>query len=415
MVKSCHKCGTKSIDDESLFCNKCGTKFIQNPLEKKDNSCPNCGAKILDKEALFCNKCGSQFSTNTTIMTKPVVTQSSNNKYPTKSDHNYEPNWVLILAFGFGLLSIFVPPLLIIIVIASAIAVYYDAKTIRAGEQTIEEATMNTHSWSPLSWGLMVLFLWIIGLPLYLFKRREIFYFNYGLSKDGPNYRVKDSVKKKSSGSLLGLALMAIGAVGLLLIIAPIIAAFVFGMAGNSPSSSPTVQPSPISTSPIIDVKNNGKTTSKPTVIATATQPSVPTEIELAIGQMASNPERQVTAYSAQKVSSYTVTFSNYPITTQAKSGNIFIFIDTEVKNIGSDRIYASAGDFSMSDSEGNRYDPEMYTGDDSLGYFKELYRNQKARGKVLFEIPLTAKNLKLYYDFGNLFSGTKLASWTIN
>jgi len=49
-----------------------------------------------------------------------------------------------------------------------------------------------------------------------------------------------------------------------------------------------------------------------------------------------------------------------------------------------------------MSDSEGNRYDPEMYTGDDSMGYLKELYKSQKVRGKILFEVPQNAKNLKL-------------------
>lgn len=199
------------------------------------------------------------------------------------------------------------------------------------------------------------------------------------------------------------------------IILLSVISAFIFGMAGNVSSSSPTAQPSSITLSPTIDVKNIGKPTVKTTVITTTAQSSIPTEIELAIGQMASNPERQVTPYSTQKVSSYTVTFSNYPIITHAKSGKIFIFIDTEIKNIGSDRIYASAGDFSMGDSEGNRYDPEMYSGDDSFGYFKELYKTQKMRGKILFEVPQNAKNLKLYYDFGNLFSGINLASWPIN
>jgi hypothetical protein len=44
----------------------------------------------------------------------------------------------------------------------------------------------------------------------------------------------------------------------------------------------------------------------------------------------------------------------------------------------------------------------------------KELYQNQKMKGKVLFEIPESATGLKIQYDFGNLMIGTKLASWVI-
>jgi len=149
----------------------------------------------------------------------------------------------------------------------------------------------------------------------------------------------------------------------------------------------------------------------------TTSQSDIPTDLDLTIGETASNPERQVTVYSAQKKSTYTWggSSSSYIFTENAKAGNTFIIIDAEVKNIGSDRMYASTGDFSMSDSEGNRFDPEYYLGDDGLGYSKELYKSQKTRGKVLFEVPQSANKLKLYYDFGNLFSGTKLASWKIN
>jgi DNA-directed RNA polymerase subunit RPC12/RpoP len=238
-VKFCHKCGTQAIDDESVFCNKCGTKFIQNPPEKKDDVCPSCGTKILDKQSVFCNKCGSQVSailpnqpptdqpppkqikpTKTCPhCNAPIIDESryycktcgaylhesqlpetavnkknnENNRLsqvkgkpdsanpgiPSERSNAYKPNWILILAFGFGLLSILIPPILLIFVIASAIAVYYDAKAIRAGEQLTKESTMNTHTWSPLSWGLIVLLFWIICLPLYLIKRREIFFINH--------------------------------------------------------------------------------------------------------------------------------------------------------------------------------------------------------------------------------------------
>jgi FlaG/FlaF family flagellin (archaellin) len=194
------------------------------------------------------------------------------------------------------------------------------------------------------------------------------------------------------------------------IILCMVIAAFVFGMSGNTATNSPSVQT--VST----NAASNSRTTSYTQITQTA-QSGVPTSVELAIGGTATNPERQVTVFSAQKKPSYTWvgSSSSYTFTEKAKAGNTFIIIDAEVKNIGSDRMYASSGDFSVSDSEGNRYDPVMYVGDDSLGYFKELYKSQKVRGKVVFEVPLNASNLVLYYDFGNLFSGTKLASWKIN
>jgi hypothetical protein len=91
------------------------------------------------------------------------------------------------------------------------------------------------------------------------------------------------------------------------------------------------------------------------------------------------------------------------------------VIVDAEIKNIGSDSMYITMAKFSMSDSEGNRYDPELYVGDDGLSILKELYTNQKTRGKIVFQVPENARKLKLYYDFGNILIGTKLASWPIN
>lgn len=153
------------------------------------------------------------------------------------------------------------------------------------------------------------------------------------------------------------------------------------------------------------------------TQISTNSQSSVPADVELSIGQIVSEHGKQITVYSAQKVLSYTWTSSsiNYQFNKKAKSGKTFVIVDAEVKNIGSDSIYVTYGDFSMGDSNGNRYDPEMYSGDDGLGLFKELYKNQKNRGKVIFEVPQNTNGLKLYYDFGYVFWGTKIASWNIN
>jgi len=111
-------------------------------------------------------------------------TSSQNLNTGAKSQNPYSMNIILILLLGLGLLGVFYPPFLVLIVIISAIAVYYDAKAIGAGghsqngSMNNEESTFSTYTWSPLSWGLVVLLLWIIGLPLYLIKRRELFELN---------------------------------------------------------------------------------------------------------------------------------------------------------------------------------------------------------------------------------------------
>jgi hypothetical protein len=134
------------------------------------------------------------------------------------------------------------------------------------------------------------------------------------------------------------------------------------------------------------------------------------------MGQTATSSVSQVTVYSAQRTDSYTYSssISGYTPTESATSGNTFIIVDAQVRNTGSNEIYASASDFSLSDPEGNRYDPQMYLGNDGLGYLQELFKNQQKRGKVLFQVPSTATNLILYYNFGNVISGPQLASWTI-
>ena len=88
---------------------------------------------------------------------------------------NYSTSYILILIFIFSFVAVFINFYVgMIMVIISAAAVYSDAKSIGAGTR-FEKEFMNTLSWDPFSWGLIVLLLWIIGFPLYLIKRKEIF------------------------------------------------------------------------------------------------------------------------------------------------------------------------------------------------------------------------------------------------
>ena len=45
----------------------------------------------------------------------------------------------------------------------------------------------------------------------------------------------------------------------------------------------------------------------------------------------------------------------------------------------------------------------------------QELYKDQIMTGWVMFEVPEDATGLKVQYDFGSVWSGTKLASWDLN
>jgi len=76
MVQFCPRCGSKAIDDESLFCARCGSELPNPQQENEPESCPNCGREILDATSLFCDKCGSRLSGHAAPETRSVRSQS---------------------------------------------------------------------------------------------------------------------------------------------------------------------------------------------------------------------------------------------------------------------------------------------------------------------------------------------------
>ena len=50
-----------------------------------------------------------------------------------------------------------------------------------------------------------------------------------------------------------------------------------------------------------------------------------------------------------------------------------------------------------------------------SWSYLTDLDKNQSISRSIYFEVPLTAKNLEVYYDFGNVSPGIRLAYWKID
>jgi uncharacterized secreted protein with C-terminal beta-propeller domain len=138
------------------------------------------------------------------------------------------------------------------------------------------------------------------------------------------------------------------------------------------------------------------------------------TTMNLKIGETAQTTKREVTVYSVQKSSTYTWrgSSSGNIYTETAPPGKIYIMANVQVKNIGSDSLYASGGDFSIADSNGFKYD-QSYASIDNEFHSQELFPNQRTSGIVMFEVPINATNLKLVYDFGS-FGSVKLAIWSL-
>lgn len=128
---------TKSMDE--IFCRSCGV-----PIKKEAEICPHCGVR------------------NT------YATPISNNVL---KDYNYGSLLpilyitglilILISSFSSSTTLVILSNLVVMgIFIASIIAVYKDAKTLGAQ--------------NPVMWAVGVFLLWIIMLPVYIFKRKSL-------------------------------------------------------------------------------------------------------------------------------------------------------------------------------------------------------------------------------------------------
>jgi hypothetical protein len=185
----------------------------------------------------------------------------------------------------------------------------------------------------------------------------------------------------------------------------------------NSSDSSPVLQHTPAShanLTPTPKLTPSSKPTSPQTTLTSNGSSIAPEALVLPVGEGAGDGTKSVMVFSVNKTSKYSYYSINKTQVETAPSGKTFVIVDVGIKNTGSQYLNASAAAFSLTDSNGYKYDPSVsYRGDDGFTV-QQLYLNQISRGKVLFVIPTGSKGLRLQYDFGDLVTGPKLATWSI-
>ena len=81
-----------------------------------------------------------------------------------------------------------------------------------------------------------------------------------------------------------------------------------------------------------------------------------------------------------------------------ADPGKVFLVIDVTIKNVHREKAFYNALNFTVRDSQGFEYDSSIASPDPSLSS-GTLYRGEKVRGFVAFEVPEHAKGLVVIYE----------------
>ena len=99
---------------------------------------------------------------------------------PAESRPGYQENILLILLLLAGLFCLIDLKMLAVAAIFSALLVYYDARTLHAGDKFTKESLFgDVVAWRPLTWAACVLVIPLIFLAIYIFSRKEIFEANF--------------------------------------------------------------------------------------------------------------------------------------------------------------------------------------------------------------------------------------------
>jgi Domain of unknown function (DUF4352) len=193
----------------------------------------------------------------------------------------------------------------------------------------------------------------------------------------------------------------------------------IFPLDDNSSGSSSILRTTTIAAqkstpAPAINRTPTRTPTRSPSRTPTPIASLAPETLSVPIGEGASDGTTSVIVFSAKKTNQY----SYYSETMKkiqnetAPPGKMFVIVDAGIKNIGAQVLNISSSSFSLTDSNGYKYDPSDY-GNEGLTT-QQLFLNQTSLGKILFVIPKTTTGLRLHYNFGDFASGPKLVAWPI-
>ena len=187
--------------------------------------------------------------------------------------------------------------------------------------------------------------------------------------------------------------------------------AIIFPQNDNSSGSSLGIQPTSASRT-----TTTPKLTPTPDTASTLSGLKALEILNLPIGGGASDGIKSVMVFSANKTNQYS--YYNETLKTNqvetVPAGKIFVIVDIVIKNSGAQPLNVSSASFSITDSDGYKYDPHLpYYGSDGLAV-QQLRLNQQSKGKVLFVISANSTGLKLQYKFRDTVNGPQLAAWPV-
>lgn len=156
--------------------------------------CPNCGTQAHEKW-IICPSCQMDMQKAAEILGRdyyipqelePVFANPTAPFHCRGQQPNHGPQWphpppvatyptnllLIVLLIVTIPTAIIWPPIAWICVVLSGIAVHIDAKELHVGNS--QKETFGSVTWSPFSWALLVFLLWIVGMPLYMCRRRQI-------------------------------------------------------------------------------------------------------------------------------------------------------------------------------------------------------------------------------------------------
>ncbi len=148
--------------------------------------------------------------------------------------------------------------------------------------------------------------------------------------------------------------------------------------------------------------------------------PSIPTELNLKIGEIAKLPGMEAAVIEVNKTEHVFYTSGGQEINEVAGEGNVLIVADFWIKNTGNKTIRYTNIPFVLRDNSGFKYNPILYAGYDGIGLLNDSYPNQTKRGRAVFRVPVDAHGFNFYLDpdsftgpdFDSLSKKIKSISW---